>query len=187
MHKFNPWHHVSPAYVKYNCVNGIIGILKGARAMYGLNKTSRLLRLTLYINSSVYYPANYGFIPQTYRQDKKPLDVLILSQIKVGHLCIVQSDIIVVMRILDNGESTDKIIAMTTGDPSMNYYNNILDMPTYFVLEIMISSEDYKNWKIRPWRSKKMLTKDTNTQISEEVFNLYKESYSYLHNYSFGS
>ena len=64
---FNPWHHVSPGdkdslpYV----VNGIIEIPKGTRAKYELDKASGLLRLDRVLYSSVYYPANYGFIPRT--------------------------------------------------------------------------------------------------------------------------
>ena len=45
-----------------------------------IDKESGLLRLDRVLYSSVYYPANYGFIPRTYGADKDPLDILILSQ-----------------------------------------------------------------------------------------------------------
>ena len=92
---FNPWHHVSPGdkdslpYV----VNGIIEIPKGTRAKYELDKASGLLRLDRVLYSSVYYPANYGFIPRTYGADKDPLDILILSQAEVVPMCIVPARI----------------------------------------------------------------------------------------------
>lgn len=62
---FNPWHNVSVGKNLPNIVNGIIEIPKGARAKSELDKESGLLRLDRVLYSSVYYPANYGFIPQT--------------------------------------------------------------------------------------------------------------------------
>ncbi len=113
--KFNPWHHVSPGDDLPGIVNGIIEIPKGTRAKYELDKESGLLRLDRVLYSSVYYPANYGFIPQSYCDDKDPLDILILSQIDVVPMCIVPAKIIGVMRMLDNGEADDKIIAVAAG------------------------------------------------------------------------
>ncbi|GHT50903.1 inorganic pyrophosphatase [Bacteroidia bacterium] len=187
MHNFNPWHHVSPGYNKPDIVNGIIEIPKGTRAKYELDKVSGLLQLDRVLYSSVYYPANYGFIPQSYCGDKDPLDILILSQIEVVPLCIVPSRIIGVMRMLDNGEADDKIIAVAAGDPSMNHYNNIGDLPSHIVSEIMSFFEDYKKLENKTVVVEKMFDKATATTILEESFDLYKESYGSLHNYFFGS
>ena len=74
--KFNAWHDVSPGFHTSEIVNGIIEIPKGTRAKYELDKESGLLRLDRVLFSSVYYPANYGFIPQSYCDDKDPLDIL---------------------------------------------------------------------------------------------------------------
>ncbi|MDX9812466.1 MAG: inorganic diphosphatase, partial [Bacteroidales bacterium] len=114
---FNPWHCVSPGDKLPNIVNGVIEIPKGSRAKYELDKESGLLRLDRVLYTSVYYPANYGFIPQTYCGDKDPLDILILSQIEVVPLTIVPAKVIGVMRMLDGGEADDKIIAVAAGDP----------------------------------------------------------------------
>ena len=78
---FNPWHQVVPQTDEKDVIKGIIEIPKGKRAKYELDKDSGLLRLDRVLYSSVYYPHNYGFIPQTYCDDKDPLDILILSQI----------------------------------------------------------------------------------------------------------
>ena len=115
--RFNPWHHVSAGNNLPDFVNGIIEIPKGTRAKYELDKDSGLLKLDRVLYSSVYYPANYGFIPQTYCEDHDPLDILILSQIDIVPLCIVPAKVIGVMRMLDNGEADDKIIAVAAGDP----------------------------------------------------------------------
>ena len=87
----NPWHEVSAGENAPEVVNSIIEIPRGSRGKYELDKESGLLILDRVIYSSVYYPHNYGFIPQTLGDDADPLDVLVLSQIEVVPLCIVQS------------------------------------------------------------------------------------------------
>ena len=187
MYSFNPWHHVTHDYdVSAGVVNGIIEIPKGTRAKYELDKTNGLLRLDRVLYSSVYYPANYGFIPQSFGDDKDPLDILILSQIEVVPLCIVPAKIIGVMRMLDNGEADDKIVAVSEGDPSVNHYNDISDLPQHIVTEIMSFFEDYKKLENKSVVVEKMFGKDVATKILEDSLELYKQHYGSLHNYFFG-
>jgi inorganic pyrophosphatase len=94
--------------------------------------------------SAMYYPANYGFIPRTYCDDDDPLDILVLSQISLVPLCLVKAKPIGVMRMLDNGEADDKIIAVAANDVSVNYINDIGDLPPHFVTEMQNFFEDYK-------------------------------------------
>ena len=91
MNLLNPWHHVSYGPDAPAVVQSIIEIPKGAKAKYELDKASGLLRLDRVLFSSVQYPANYGFIPQTYCDDGDPLDILVLSQIDLVPLCIVEA------------------------------------------------------------------------------------------------
>ena len=186
MHNFNPWHHVSPGNSLPDVVNGIIEIPKGSRAKYELDKNNGLLRLDRVLYSSVYYPANYGFIPQSYGDDKDPLDILILSQIDVVPLCIVPAKVIGVMRMLDNGEADDKIVAVAAGDPSVNHYDDIANLPAHIVTEIMSFFEDYKKLENKTVVVEKMFGKEVAVQILEDAFNSYKEHYGSLHHYFFG-
>lgn len=140
----NPWHNVSVGNKVPEIVNGIIEIPKNTRAKYELDKESGLLILDRVIYSSMYYPANYGFIPQTYGDDNDPLDILILSQIEVVPLCIVSAKVIGVMRMLDGGELDDKIIAVAENDMSVNHLNDISELPAHFFNELRNFFEDYK-------------------------------------------
>jgi inorganic pyrophosphatase len=142
-HKFNPWHDVDPGQSIPEMVNGIVEIPKGTRAKYELHKESGLLMLDRVLYSSVYYPANYGFIPQTYGEDGDPLDILVLSQIDVVPLCIVPAKVIGVMRMLDNGDADDKIIAVASGDPSVSHINDIRELPGHFISELRNFFEEY--------------------------------------------
>jgi len=143
MHK-HPWHHVSPGLHVPELVNGIIEIPKGTRAKYEIDKESGLLKLDRVIYSSMYYPANYGFIPQSYGEDRDPLDILVLSQIELEPLCLVEARVIGVMRMLDNQEGDDKIIAVATGDPSVCHLADIRELPAHFLSELRNFFEDYK-------------------------------------------
>jgi inorganic pyrophosphatase len=140
----NPWHKVKIGDNAPDIVNGIIEIPQNTRAKYELDKESGLLRLDRVLYSSMYYPANYGFIPQTYCDDKDPLDIVILSQITVVPMCIVEAKVIGVMRMLDGGELDDKIIAVANNDMSVNHIDNIKDLPRHFFRELKNFFEDYK-------------------------------------------
>jgi len=172
--KFNPWHDVPASDNLNEGVNGIIEIPKGSRAKYELDKESGLLRLDRVLYSSVYYPANYGFIPQTYCDDKDPLDILILSQIEVVPMCIVPAKVIGVMRMLDNGEADDKIIAVAAGDPSVSHINDISELPSHFISEMRSFFEDYKKLENKTVVVEDFLNKEIALTILNESFLLYK-------------
>jgi inorganic pyrophosphatase len=172
---FNPWHHVSAGDKLPDIVNGIIEIPKGTRAKYELDKDSGLLKLDRVLYSSVYYPANYGFIPQTYCEDHDPLDILILSQIDIVPLCIVPAKVIGVMRMLDNGEADDKIIAVAAGDPSVSHINDISELPLHFISEMRNFFEDYKKLEKKTVVVEDFLDKKTAIKILEDSFIMYKE------------
>ena len=140
----NPWHDVSYGEDAPNIVNGIIEIPKGSRAKYELDKDSGMIKLDRVLYSSVYYPANYGFIPKTYCDDNDPLDILIICQIDIIPMCLVEAKVIGVMRMIDGGEADDKIIAVAAGDPSVNHINDISELPQHFISEMRSFFEDYK-------------------------------------------
>jgi len=140
----HPWHDVSIGKYVPNNVNGIIEIPKNSRAKYELDKESGMLMLDRVLYSSINYPANYGFIPQTYCDDNDPLDILVLSQIEVVPMCIIDAKVIGVMRMMDEGEMDDKIIAVAANDMSLNHYNEIEELPDHWLRELRSFFENYK-------------------------------------------
>ena len=127
----NPWHYVSLGNKAPEVVTAVIEISKGSAAKYELDKESGMLKLDRILFSAVYYPANYGFIPQTYCDDKDPLDILVICSINVEPLCLIDAKVIGVMHMVDQGERDDKIIAVAANDVSVNHYNDITDLPPY--------------------------------------------------------
>lgn len=140
----NPWHKVKIGENAPSIVNGIIEIPKNTRAKYELDKESGLLLMDRVLFSSMYYPANYGFIPRTFCDDNDPLDILVLSQITIVPMCLVSAKVIGVMRMMDDGEMDDKIIAVAEHDVSVNHIDDISELPEHFFKELKNFFEDYK-------------------------------------------
>lgn len=142
--EFNPWHTVSYGDKAPEIVDAIIEIPRGSRAKYELDKDSGMLRLDRVLYHSVYYPHNYGFIPKTYCDDNDPLDVLVLSQVDIHPMCIVSARIIGVMRMIDQGEADDKLIAVCEKDMSVAHINDISELPAHLLKEVKQFFEEYK-------------------------------------------
>jgi inorganic pyrophosphatase len=169
----NPWHSVSPGSEVPHTVNAIIEIPKGCRAKYELDKESGLLKLDRVLYSSVYYPANYGFIPQSYCDDHDPLDILVLSQVECVPMCIIEAKVIGVMQMIDGGEADDKIIAVAANDMSVNYINDISELPPHFIDEMRHFFEEYKRLE----RKTVVVEEFQNKAKAEEIINKSFEDY----------
>ncbi len=140
----HPWHGVSIGEGSPDIVNSVIEIPKGSKLKYELDKKSGLIKVDRVLFSSVHYPANYGFIPQTYCEDRDPLDILVLGQEIVVPLCIMRGKVIGVMRMQDQGEADDKVIAVHADDPEYAPYNSITELPPHRLTEVRRFFEDYK-------------------------------------------
>ncbi|WP_221887765.1 inorganic diphosphatase [Chitinophaga polysaccharea] len=171
----NPWHSVSPGSEVPNVVNAIIEIPKGCRAKYELDKESGLLKLDRVLYSSVYYPANYGFIPQSYCDDHDPLDILVISQIECVPMCIIDAKIIGVMQMIDGGEADDKIIAVAANDMSVNHINDITELPPHFIDEMRHFFEEYKKLEKKTVVVEEFQNKEKAKQIILQSFDDYRK------------
>ncbi len=173
--KTNPWHKVSIGSDTPAVVNGIIEIPKNTRAKYELDKESGMLLMDRVIFSSMHYPANYGFIPQTYCDDKDPLDIMVLSQIDVVPMCIVSAKVIGVMRMIDGGEMDDKIIAVAEHDMSVNHMNDIDDLPAHWIKELRNFFEGYKKLENKKVEVEEFQNRETAMNIIKQSIEDYKE------------
>ncbi len=173
----HPWHGVSYGDMAPRIVNAVIEIPQGSRAKYEIDKPSGLLKLDRVIYSSFYYPTNYGFIPQTYGDDKDPLDILVLSSLSIVPMCLVTAKVIGVMQMVDGGDADDKIIAVAAHDPSINYINNIEELPKHFFEELRHFFEEYKRLENKSVIVEEFQDKSTALRIIQEAIDLYKESF----------
>ena len=173
----HPWHQVSPGHNMPEIVNAIIEIPKGSKAKYEIDKESGLLKLDRVLFSSVMYPANYGFIPQTYCDDNDPLDILVLCSIDVFPMSIIEAKVIGVMHMVDNGEQDDKIIAVAKNDMSVNYINELNELPPHAMTEIVRFFKDYKKLEGKDVTIEHLLGKRYAHKVIHESLELYKSTF----------
>ncbi len=140
----NIWHDIDKERVKPECFISVIEITKGSKNKYELDKETGMLILDRVLYTSTHYPANYGFIPKTYAEDNDPLDVLVLCQEYIHPLTLVKCFPIGVMKMKDNDEMDEKIIAIPVKDPSLSCYNDIKELPSHLFSEIAHFFEVYK-------------------------------------------
>ncbi len=140
----HPWHGVSPGYEVPDKVMAVIEIPQGSRSKYEIDKDSGLLKLDRVIYSSFIYPVNYGFIPQTLGHDDDPLDILVICSQPIEPLCLVEATVIGNMQMIDQGKKDDKIIAVATHDPTVNFIQDIEGLPRHFFDELKQFFSQYK-------------------------------------------
>jgi len=140
----HPWHDVVLPADPEKWFPVFIEIPKGCTVKYELDKPTGLLKVDRVIHSAVFYPANYGFIPQTYAEDNDPLDVLVLCQEPVQPLALIKARAIGVMTMTDSGATDDKIIAVATNDPEFSEYLEARDLPGHRLLVLKRFFQDYK-------------------------------------------
>src|SRR5580700_4959216 len=138
------WHDISPGEDLPQEFLTVIEIPFGSSVKYELDKQSGLIRLDRVLYSAVYYPANYGFIPQTLAEDDDPLDVLVLCQEAVVPLTLIHARAIGLMTMIDTGKRDHKIIAVATQDPEFNDYHEAAEMPEHRLDMLRRFFLDYK-------------------------------------------
>jgi inorganic pyrophosphatase len=140
----HPWHDVTPGEAIPREFQTIIEIPFGSSVKYELDKNSGLIKLDRILFSAVYYPANYGFIPQTLAEDDDPLDVLVLTQETVVPLTIIHARTIGLMTMIDGGKKDHKVIAVATEDPEYDHYHEATEMPPHRLALLKRFFLDYK-------------------------------------------
>lgn len=141
----NAWHDISPKRISPEDFAAVIEIPAGGKNKYEMDKETGLLRLDRVLYTSTHYPANYGFIPRTYASDNDPLDVLVLCQESIVPMTLVRCYPIGVVKMIDNDQVDEKIIAIPFGDPSMNHYKDISELPDHRFDEIKHFFKVYKS------------------------------------------
>ena len=140
----HPWHDITPGEDLPSEFSTVIEIPFGSSVKYELDKASGLIKLDRVLYSAVYYPANYGFIPQTLAEDDDPLDVLVFCQEPVVPLTLIHARTVGLMTMLDSGKKDHKIIAVATKDPEFNSYREASEMPEHRLLMLRRFFQDYK-------------------------------------------
>ena len=170
----NPWHEVDINLDSHNHLDCIIEIPMGCKVKYELDKNSGLIKVDRILYSSVHYPCNYGFFPQTYCDDGDPLDVLVIGQLPVVPLAIMRVRAIGVIRMLDQGKRDDKIISVHIDDPEYNYIHSFNELPEHRTLEIRNFFEQYKKLENKEVKVSSVGNEKDAADVIKDSINLYQ-------------
>ena len=173
----NIWHDISPKRITSEEFICVIEIPKGSKKKYELDKETGYLMLDRILYTSTHYPANYGFIPRTYGDDKDPLDVLLLCAQTLEPMTLVKAKPIGVISMVDNGQGDEKIIAVPSNDPTYNHYDDISQLPAHIFDEMSHFFTVYKNLENKQTAVNEVMGREKAIEIIEKAISDYIEEF----------
>lgn len=122
----------------------VVEIPRGSTNKYEVSDKDGLIYLDRVLFSPLFYPCDYGYIPETRYLDGDPLDVLVLVSHPTFPGCIIECNAIGVLRMSDEKGPDEKILAVATKDPRYGYRNSLHQLNDHTVKEITHFFEVYK-------------------------------------------
>jgi inorganic pyrophosphatase len=141
----NLWEDLETGPAPPEEIYAVVECLKGERNKYEYDKSIPGVVLDRVLHSNVHYPSDYGFIPQSHYDDGDPLDVLLLVEDATFPGCVVEARPVALMRMDDDGEKDDKVIAVPSEDPRYDHVQDVDDLTDQQRAEIAEFFETYKN------------------------------------------
>lgn len=131
-------------------INVVVDIPKGSANKYEYDEEKGYFKLDRVIYSPLFYPFDYGFIPQTHSEDGDSLDVILLTTYPTFSGCLVKARPVGLLLMKDEAGVDNKIIAVPTEkvDPRFKEIQDINDIGEHYKKEIKVYLEDYK--KLEP-------------------------------------
>ncbi len=174
----NIWKDISKQRITPTDFVACIEIEQGSKNKYELDKETGLIILDRVLYTSTHYPMNYGFIPLTYSGDGDPLDVFVLCSQPIEKMSLVRCYPIGMVKMIDQNEEDEKIIAIPFGDPQYNGYKELNELPVHILEELVHFLQVYKQLENKKVQVLKTYGRDgaiasikENIKNYEKVFN----------------
>lgn len=132
-------------------VNLVIEIRKGEKNKYEFDKDTGRLFLDRVNGTTLGYPTDYGYVPNTLCDDGDPLDGLLIIDESVPHGCVVLVRPIGVLYMVDDGEGDEKLICVAADDVSKDHIKDLADLGENFKKVVEHFYSHYKDWK-KDWK-----------------------------------
>ena len=132
-------------------LNVVIEVVSGSRDKYEYNSEWEAFVLDRIIPSSVVFPVEYGFVPQTWYDDDDPLDIMVLSYEPLEVGCIVRVRVIGALIIEDEKGEDPKILSVLADDKRFEGIKDIIDIHEHRLKEIQEFFETYKRLEPHKW------------------------------------
>lgn len=160
-------------------INVVIEIPKGSNIKYEIDKETGALFVDRKLFTAMFYPCNYGFVPQTKEKDSDPVDVLVLGNDAVIPMSVIRATPVGVLLTADEEGEDAKIVAVPVAkiDPTFAHVKDVNDVPEHLRNQIKHFFEHYKELekgkyvKVTGWENKDRAKK----KISEAMERYRKE------------
>ncbi len=106
-----------------------IEIPKGSRNKYEFDTEEQVLKLDRFLFSSMVYPMDYGFVPETVAEDGDPLDVMVCVSEPTFPGCVIDVKPIALFRMEDEQQPDHKVLGVPRPDPTWNTLDTLDDLP----------------------------------------------------------
>ncbi|MHA3977316.1 inorganic diphosphatase [Halovulum sp. GXIMD14794] len=125
----------------------------GAPVKYEIDKDSGAVFVDRIVNTPMFYPCNYGFVPNTLHDDGDPTDVLVVNDFSLMPGSVIRCRPIGVLKMEDDGGMDDKLIAVPVEkvDPFQAKLQNLSDLPQRTLDRIQHFFEHYKDLEEGKW------------------------------------
>ncbi|MGB3508212.1 MAG: inorganic diphosphatase [Microcoleaceae cyanobacterium] len=134
-----------PAQPKPGLINVLIEIPAGSKNKYEFDKDLQAFALDRVLYSSVQYPYDYGFIPNTLADDGDPLDGMVLMDQPTFPGCVIPARPIGMLEMIDGGDRDEKILCVPDKDPRYTQVKSLKDIAPHRLEEIAEFFRSYKN------------------------------------------
>ncbi len=134
-----------PAEPKPGLINVLIEIPGGSKNKYEFDKELQAFALDRVLYSSVKYPYDYGFVPNTLADDGDPLDGMVLMDEATFPGCVIPARPIGMLEMIDGGDRDEKILCVPDKDPRYTEVKSLQDIAPHRLEEIAEFFKTYKN------------------------------------------
>lgn len=134
-----------PAQPKPGLINVLIEIPAGSKNKYEFDKDLQAFALDRVLYSSVQYPYDYGFVPNTLADDGDPLDGMVLMDQPTFPGCVIAARPIGMLEMIDGGDRDEKILCVPDKDPRFAKVRSLQDIAPHRLDEIAEFFKSYKN------------------------------------------
>ena len=158
-------------------INAVIEIPYGSNVKYEIDKTSGAVVVDRVLYSAVFYPANYGFVPNTLADDGDPADILVINEYPLQAGSVIPCRLIGVLVMEDEAGMDEKLLAVPISkiDPRFDNIESIDDLPKATINRIKNFFETYKLLEPNKWvKVKGFKDLKTATEILDKAIKNYK-------------
>ena len=134
-----------PPQPKPGLINVLIEITAGSKNKYEYDKDLQAFALDRVLYSSVQYPYDYGFVPNTLADDGDPLDGMVIIDQPTFPGCIIAARPIGMLEMIDGGDRDEKILCVPDKDPRYARVRSLSDLAPHRLDELAEFFKTYKN------------------------------------------